>query len=157
MAAKRSAGILLYRPATDGNVEVLIVHMGGPFWARKDLAAWSIPKGEYVDDEEPLDVARREFGEELGRPVPSGELIELGTVKQPSGKLVTARALDADFDPTTAVSNTFVLEWPKGSGEMREFPEIDRAEWFDIATARTKLVRGQVEFLDRLLERIAKR
>jgi predicted NUDIX family NTP pyrophosphohydrolase len=152
VAAKRSAGILLYRFTAD--VEVLIGHMGGPFWARKDLAAWSIPKGEYDEGEDPLNVARREFGEELGSPVPPGELIELGTIKQPSGKLITCWALAADFDATSAVSNTFVLEWPKGSGTMQEFPEIDRAEWYDIATARTKLVRGQVGFLDLLLERV---
>jgi predicted NUDIX family NTP pyrophosphohydrolase len=152
--ARRSAGVLLYR-SVDGVVEVLLVHMGGPFWTHKDAAAWSIPKGEYVDEEQPLDVARREFAEELGSPLPSGELIDLGEIKQPSGKVVTAWALAADFDATSAVSNTFALEWPKGSGEMQDFPEVDRAEWYDVDTARTKLVRGQVGFLDRLLAQIA--
>ena len=151
MAARRSAGVLLYRRVGNA-VEVLIVHMGGPFWARKDDAAWSIPKGEYAADEEPLDVARREFAEELGSPLPDGELIELGEIKQPSGKVITAWALAADFDAATAVSNTFAMEWPRGSGTMRDFPEIDCAEWYDIDTARTKLVRGQVGFLDRLMK-----
>jgi predicted NUDIX family NTP pyrophosphohydrolase len=151
---KRSAGVLLYR-IVDGVVVVLIVHMGGPFWAHKDAAAWSIPKGEYADDEQPLDVARREFAEELGSPVPPGELVDLGEIKQPSGKVITVWALAADFDATTAVSNTFALEWPKGSGTMQEFPEVDRAEWYDVDTARSKLVRGQVGFLDRLVDRIA--
>jgi predicted NUDIX family NTP pyrophosphohydrolase len=152
---KRSAGVLLYR-VVDGGVEVLIVHMGGPFWAHKNVAAWSIPKGEYADGEEPLDVARREFAEELGSPLPPGELIELGEIKQPSGKIITAWALGADFDATTAVSNMFALEWPKGSGTMQEFPEVDRAEWYDVDTARTKLVRGQVGFLDRLLNQLGR-
>jgi predicted NUDIX family NTP pyrophosphohydrolase len=151
--ARRSAGVLLYR-VVDDVVEVLIVHMGGPFWAHKDTAAWSIPKGEYAEAEQPLDVARREFAEELGSPLPPGELLDLGEIKQPSGKVITAWALDADFDATTAVSNTFALEWPKGSGTMQEFPEVDRAEWYDVDTARTKLVRGQIGFLDRLLVRI---
>jgi predicted NUDIX family NTP pyrophosphohydrolase len=153
MAAKRSAGVLLYR-IVDDRLEVLIVHMGGPFWARKDDAAWSIPKGEYDADEAPVDVARREFAEELGSPLPDGELMDLGEIKQPSGKIITAWALHADFDATAAVSNTFAMEWPKGSGRMRDFPEIDRAEWYDVATARAKLVRGQIGFLDRLLERV---
>jgi predicted NUDIX family NTP pyrophosphohydrolase len=152
---KRSAGVLLYR-VVDGGVEVLIVHMGGPFWTHKNVAAWSIPKGEYADGEQPLDVARREFAEELGSPLPPGELIELGEIKQPSGKIITAWALGADFDATTAVSNTFALEWPKGSGTMQEFPEVDRAEWYDVDTARTKLVRGQVGFLDRLLNQLGR-
>lgn len=150
MASKRSAGVLLYRVADDV-VQVLIVHMGGPFWARKDRAAWSIPKGEYVEGEDPLEVAHREFAEELGSPLPAGELVDLGAIKQPSGKVVTVWALAADFDATTAVSNTFSLEWPKASGDFRDFPEVDHAEWYDVETARAKLVRGQVGFLDRLL------
>jgi predicted NUDIX family NTP pyrophosphohydrolase len=151
---KRSAGILLYR-GSPGDVEVLLAHMGGPFWAGKDDRAWSIPKGEYGDGEDPLAVARREFVEELGSPPPSGDLLELGELRQPSGKRIVVWAAKGDFDVTTAVSNTFALEWPKGSGHMQDFPEIDRAEWFDVPTGREKLVRGQVEFLDRLLDRVA--
>ena len=151
-AAPRSAGALLFKvlpPA--GDVEVLLGHPGGPFWARRDEGAWSIPKGEYGPDEDPRAAAAREFAEELGSPLPSGPLIDLGTVRQPSGKLVTVFAVESDFDATTARSNTFEMEWPPKSGRMGSFPEIDRAEWFDCATARVKLVRGQVEFVDRLL------
>jgi predicted NUDIX family NTP pyrophosphohydrolase len=152
MTAKRSAGVLLYRYGADGLPEVLLGHMGGPFWARKDAGAWSIPKGEYGEGEEPLDVARREFAEELGSPLPATELAELGTVRQSGGKQVTAWAAAGDLDPATAVSNTFSIEWPPRSGVWREFPEIDRAAWFPLAEAREKLVRGQVPFLDRLAQ-----
>jgi len=145
---KRSAGTLLYK-VQDGALLVLLVHMGGPFWARKDDHAWSIPKGEYLDDEEPRGVAAREFAEELGSPLPDGPELELGTASQ-SGKSVTAFARAADFDATTASSNTFEVEWPPRSGRMQSFPEIDRAEWFDLTTARAKLVKGQIVFLDRL-------
>ncbi len=147
-----SAGILLFRPVA-GDLEVLLGHMGGPFWARRDDGAWSMPKGEHGPDEDPRDAAAREFAEELGSPVPSGPLVELGTVRQPSGKRLTAFAVAADFDAGDIHSNTFELEWPRGSGRIRSFPEIDRAAWFDTATARHKLVRGQVEFVDRLLAR----
>lgn len=148
--AKLSAALLLYRVAGDV-VEVLIGHPGGPFWARKDEGAWSIPKGEYDDGDDPWTVAQREFHEELGSAAPAGERLDLGSVKQPSGKVVTAFAVHGDFDVDTAQSNTFDLEWPKGSGQIRQFPEIDRVGWFTIADARVKLLKGQLPFLDRLL------
>jgi predicted NUDIX family NTP pyrophosphohydrolase len=147
---KLSAGVLLYR-TRDGVVEVLIAHPGGPFWARKDDGAWSIPKGEYTDGEDPWTVAQREFHEELGQTVPAGSRIDFGALKQPSGKVITAFAVDADLDVTDVHSNTFQMEWPKGSGTMREFPEIDRVGWFAVAQARTKLLKGQRPFLDRLM------
>lgn len=153
MVAKRSAGILVFR-RSNGQVEVLIAHMGGPLWARKDAGAWSIPKGEYEPDETAEAAARREFQEELGLPVPAGDLIDLGEVKQSSGKIVTVWALEGDLDPALVVPGTFEMEWPRGSGVRREFPEVDRAAWFDPATAREKLVKGQREFLDRLAERV---
>jgi predicted NUDIX family NTP pyrophosphohydrolase len=147
---KLSAGVLLYR-ARDGVVEVLIAHPGGPFWARKDQGAWSVPKGEYTDSEDPWVAAEREFSEEIGLPVPAGPRIDLGRVKQPSGKVVTAFAVEGDLDITDARSNTFELQWPKGSGTVREFPEVDRVGWFPVAQARAKLFKGQREFLDRLM------
>jgi predicted NUDIX family NTP pyrophosphohydrolase len=150
--AKLSAGIMLYRTNGDAT-EVLIAHPGGPFWARKDDAAWSIPKGEYTD-EEPLVAARREFAEELGLDVPDGDVLDLGTVKQSGGKTVTAYAIGADLDITDAVSNDFEMEWPPRSGTMKSFPEVDRVAWFDIDTARVKLLKGQRPFLDRLLDQI---
>ena len=150
MAAKRSAGILLYR-GTGETTEVLLGHMGGPFWARKDEHAWSVPKGEYLDDETPEDAARREFQEELGLPVPDGDLVELGEVKQSGGKVITAWALHADLDPADVVPGTFELEWPPKSGQLKEFPEVDRVEWFTVEVARTKIVKAQAVFLDRLL------
>ena len=154
--AKRSAGILLYRvPA--GELEVLLVHPGGPFWARKDQGAWSIPKGEYEAGEDPRAGAAREFEEELGAPLPADELIDLGTVKQRSGKVVTAFAAEGDLDPAAVRSNTFEMEWPPKSGKTRTFPEVDRAGWFDPAAAREKLVPAQAEFVDRLLERLKAR
>ncbi len=146
---KRSAGLLLFRQI-DTTTEVLIAHPGGPFWARKDDGAWSIPKGEYGDDEQPLAAARREFVEELGLDVPAGEVIELGDVKQSGGKVVTAFAIGADLDITDAVSNTFEMEWPPKSGKLTAFPEVDRVAWFDVDTARVKLNKVQREFLDRL-------
>ena len=149
--AKQSAGILLYRRRA-GAPEVLLVHPGGPFWAKKDLGAWSIPKGEYGEGEDPRACALREFEEELGTPPPGDALIELGTVKQTGGKLVTAWALEGDLDPVGVRSNTFTLEWPPRSGVMREFPEVDRAEWFPPAEARRKINPAQVAFLERLLE-----
>ncbi|MFC4003161.1 NUDIX domain-containing protein [Prauserella oleivorans] len=149
MATRRSAGILLYREL-DEEVEVLLGHMGGPFWARKDTAAWSIPKGEYDADEEPQAAARREFREELGVPAPPGTLTALGDVRQSGGKVVTVWALAGDLDPDTVVPGTFELEWPRGSGTMRQFPELDRVAWFALADARDKLVKGQRVFLDRL-------
>ena len=150
MAGRRSGGILLFR-RDGGTVEVLIGHMGGPFWARKDAAAWSIPKGEIDEDEEPLAAARREFAEELGVPPPDGETIELGEVRQSGGKLVSVWAIEADLDPATVTPGTFTLEWPPRSGQLREFPELDRVEWFPVDTAAEKLVKAQRVFLDRLL------
>ena len=152
--AKLSAGVLLYR-TSDGVVEVLIAHPGGPFWARKDDGVWSIPKGEYLDGDDPWAAAQREFVEELGLAVPAGPRIDLGAQKQPSGKVVTAFAVHGDLDVSDARSNTFVLEWPKGSGTMREFPEVDRVGWFPVAQARTKLLKGQRPFLDRLMSQPA--
>jgi predicted NUDIX family NTP pyrophosphohydrolase len=128
--------------------------MGGPFWARKDAGAWSIPKGEYQTDETAEAAARREFREELGLPAPMGELIELGTVKQSGGKVVTAWALEGDLDPDRMAPGTFELEWPKGSGQVSEFPEIDRVEWFEAAQADEKIVAAQRTFLERLVERL---
>ncbi len=146
MTARRSAGVLLRRPE-DGRV--LLVHPGGPFWARKDAGAWSIPKGEYGDEEEAEACARREFLEELGLEV-SGELVDLGTVRQKSGKEVRGFLAARDLDVGAVVSNTFTMEWPPRSGRMQEFPEVDRAEWFDVETAREKINPAQAEFLDRL-------
>jgi predicted NUDIX family NTP pyrophosphohydrolase len=148
--AKTSAGLLLYR-VTDGVVEVLLGHPGGPFWARKDDGAWSVPKGEYDDGEDPWTVAQREFGEELGKPPPAGEPIALPPVRQPGGKVVTAFAVAGDLDLDGAVSNTFTLEWPRGSGTLREYPEIDRVAWFPLAVAREKLLKGQRPLLDALV------
>jgi predicted NUDIX family NTP pyrophosphohydrolase len=150
---KRSAGLLLYRftdPADlrAGTLEILIAHMGGPFFARKDAAAWSIPKGEYELPEEPLAAARREFEEEMGSPPPLAEnYLELGEFRQSSGKIVTIFATPGDFDVTAFASNTFELEWPRGSGRIQEFPEMDRAAWFDLETAAIKLVKGQFPVL----------
>lgn len=147
---KLSAGVLLYRVV--GNVvEVLIAHPGGPFWARKDDGAWSVPKGEYVDDEDPWAAAQREFGEELGAPPPPGPRLDLAPVRQPGGKVVTVFAVRGEFDVTGFRSNTFTLEWPRGSGRISEFPEIDRAGWFSVAAARTKLLAGQRPLLDALM------
>jgi predicted NUDIX family NTP pyrophosphohydrolase len=148
-----SAGILLYRqPGT--SLEVLLVHPGGPVWARRDLGAWSIPKGEYTEgEEEPLAAARREFAEELGSPPPEAEPLDLGEVRQKSGKRVRAWALPGDLDTARVQSNTFVMEWPPRSGQLREFPEVDRAEWFGVAEARERINPAQAAFLDRLAER----
>jgi len=151
--AKRSAGILMYR-GSPPRLELLLVHPGGPFWARKDLGAWSIPKGEYAEGEDPLAVAKREFAEELGSPPPQGTVLTLGELVQPSRKLITAFALEGDFDPATLTSNRFELEWPRGSGRKQSFPEVDRAAWFAPAKAREKIQPGQAPFIDRLLERL---
>ena len=148
---RTSAGLLLYRRGAAG-VEVLVGHMGGPFWARKDAGAWSIPKGEHGPDEEPRDVALREFAEELGAPAPVTDLVPLGEVRQSGGKRLTVWAAEGDFDAAGAVSNTFTLEWPPRSGRVQEFPEIDRAAWTTLEEARVKLVQGQVPLLDRLLD-----
>jgi predicted NUDIX family NTP pyrophosphohydrolase len=148
-----SSGLLLFR-RREGRLEVLLVHPGGPFWRRRDAGGWSLPKGEHEPNEDSLSAARREFAEELGLPPPAGETIELGAVKQPSGKLIHAWALAADIDVSQIQSNSFELEWPRGSGELRRFPEVDRAAWFDLATAREKLIAGQRPLLDLLLERV---
>jgi len=147
---KRSAGIVLFRRLDSGVAEVFLAHMGGPYWARKDVGAWTIPKGEIEPGEESLDVARREFCEEIGSPVPSGDLIDLGEIRQAGGKTVLAWAIEGDLDASAIVSNTFELEWPPKSGRMQSFPEIDRAAWFDLATAAEKIVVGQRVFLERL-------
>jgi predicted NUDIX family NTP pyrophosphohydrolase len=151
---KRSAGLLLYR-VIDGVTEVLIGHPGGPFWTRKDDGAWSIPKGEYADDEDPWTAAQREFREEIGFDVPAGARFEFAPVKQPGGKIVTAFAVRGDLDVTDSKSNTFELEWPRGSGKVREFPEIDRVAWLSVAEARLKLLKGQWPLLDGLVEHLA--
>jgi predicted NUDIX family NTP pyrophosphohydrolase len=145
----RSAGILLYRLA-GGEPEVLIVHPGGPFWARKDAGAWSIPKGEYGDGEDPQACALREFEEETGTALSPSELADLGSVKLKSGKQVAAWAVEGDLDAESIVSNTFEMEWPPRSGRRREFPEVDRAGWFGLDEARGKLNPAQAPFLDRL-------
>jgi predicted NUDIX family NTP pyrophosphohydrolase len=149
--AATSAGILLHRGVAEA-LEVLLVHPGGPFWTKKDEGAWSIPKGEVDEGEELPACALRELGEELGTPPPitAEQLIELGTVRQKSGKLVHCWAVEADFDPAKLNSNTFTVEWPPRSGRQQEFPEVDRAEWFDLEAARGKINPAQVEFLDRL-------
>jgi predicted NUDIX family NTP pyrophosphohydrolase len=148
---ERSAGILLYRVG-DRGLEVLLVHPGGPFFARKDDGAWGIPKGLYEDDEEPLAAARREFAEELGSPCPDGPALDLGEIRQKNGKRVTAWALEGDLDADTITSNTFTIEWPPRSGRRQEFPEIDRAGWFTLDAARVKILAAQAPLLDRLAE-----
>ena len=150
---KHSAGLLLYRRNPD-RIDVLLVHMGGPFWAGKDEHAWSIPKGEYEPGEDPATVATREFTEELGSAPPDGPTLDLGTARQ-SAKTVAVFARAGDFDVGAAVSNTFTIQWPPRSGRFQEFPEVDRAEWFDLSTAAVKLVKGQVVFLARLADRLA--
>ena len=157
MLRKLSAGLLLYRCVNQDNaivLEVLLAHMGGPLWARKDDGAWSIPKGEYEPGEDPFAAAKREFEEELGTAPPSVVYRDLGSLSQPGGKLVTAWAAEADFDAAGAVSNTFELEWPPRSGQMRSFPEIDKASWFTVEVARVKLVRGQQPLIDRLIHMV---
>jgi predicted NUDIX family NTP pyrophosphohydrolase len=149
----RSAGILLYR-LTGGAPEVLLVHPGGPYWARKDAGAWSIPKGDHGDDEDAQACARREFEEETGTALPPGDLADLGTVKLKSGKQVTAWAAEGDVDADAIASNTFETEWPPRSGRMQAFPEVDRAGWFGLDAAREKLNPAQAAFVDRLAERL---
>jgi predicted NUDIX family NTP pyrophosphohydrolase len=145
---KKSAGLLLFRKGR-ASWEVLLVHPGGPYWAKKDEGCWSIPKGEFGDDEEPLAAARREFEEELGAPV-DGEFITLGSVRQAGGKVVYAWAVRGDFDPAKLKSNTFAMEWPPRSGKQQDFPEVDRAAWFGIEAAREKMIKSQAALLDRL-------
>ena len=152
--AKLSAGLLVHRRGASGGREVLLVHPGGPFWAKKDLAAWSIPKGEYVEGEDPHAAAHREFREELGTEAPAGQELELDPVRQSGGKWVRAWAVEGDLDCSSITSNTFEAEWPPRSGRMQTFPEVDRAEWFPIDVAREKLHTGQVQLLDQLLDRL---
>ncbi len=146
-----SAGLVLFREH-DATLEVLLGHMGGPFWARKDAGAWSIPKGELEPGEDPLAGALREFAEELGHAPPDGAVIDLGEIRQKAGKRVIAFAVQGDFDPAAIVPGTFEMEWPPRSGRRQAFPEIDRVAWFDLATAAAKIVRGQVELLERLAQ-----
>ncbi|WP_330328979.1 NUDIX domain-containing protein [Streptomyces sp. NBC_00536] len=165
MTQKRSAGLFLFRRATGGGgggdgggggggdsaIEVLLGHMGGPLWERRDAGSWSIPKGEYLPDEPARDAARREFTEEIGLPPPEGAYLPLGEVRQASGKLVTVWAVEADLDPALMRPGTFTMEWPPGSGRTEEFPELDRVAWFAPASARGSMVVSQVPFLERLL------
>lgn len=146
---KQSAGLLMYR-RRGKTLQVLLVHPGGPFWDKKDIGSWSMPKGEFSQDEDALKAARREFEEETGF-LPTGNFIRVGAIKQPSGKLIHAWAFEGDLDAKKIKSNTFSVEWPPQSGKQQEFPEVDRAEWFTIETAREKIIKGQVEFLDELL------
>lgn len=164
MADRRSAGILPFRAAgrraaaggpggPGGGIEVLLGHMGGPFWAHRDAGAWTVVKGEYEPGETPQAAARREFTEELGLPVPAGDFLPLGEVRQPGGKIVTAWAVEGGgLDPALAVFGTFTMQWPRGSGQVREFPELDRAAWLDLDTAREKILAAQRVFLDRLAD-----
>ncbi len=176
----RSAGILLYRlgrvpqpgtagpgsvaqsgsaaePGSDAPLEVWIAHMGGPFWAHLEARAWSVPKGEYTADEDPLVAAHREFAEEIGTSAPDAGYHRLGDFRQPSGKIITVFTAEADFQPERIVSNTFTLEWPKGSGTISSFPEIDRAEWTTELEARSRLVKGQLPILDALVRHLRNR
>lgn len=150
--AKTSAGIIVYRKKED-NYEVLLVHPGGPFWANKDLNAWSVPKGEPEDDEELENAAKREFKEETGMDV-TGELLSLDPVKQPGGKVVHAWAVEADLDATKIKSNTIEIEWPPGSGKKKEIPEVDKAGWFSFNEARQKILKGQIPILEQLAEKL---
>lgn len=150
MPARRSAGLLVHRGATAAAAEVLLGHLGGPYWQRREAGAWSIPKGEYTDGEEPLAAAYREFAEETGLPAPDGPVVELGSVTQAGGKVVTVWAVRGDVDAAAAVSNTFELEWPPRSGRLQSFPELDRLAWLRLEAARPLLVAAQATFLDRL-------
>ncbi|WP_035347272.1 NUDIX domain-containing protein [Edaphobacter aggregans] len=150
---KQSAGLLMYRHR-NAALEVFLVHPGGPFWAKKDLGAWTIPKGEYTAGEPPLDAARREFTEETGFPA-QGNFLELGTIKQAGGKLVSVWAFEGDCDPTALVSGTFQMEWPPRSGRRAEFPEVDRGAWFSLTEARTRILESQQPVLDLLLDRLS--
>lgn len=153
-ARPRSAGVLLFRRAPCGGLEVLLVHPGGPFWARKDEGAWSIPKGEYEANEDALLAARREFEEELGTPPPSGYTHDLGEIRQRAGKLVRAFALEGDLDAENITSNTLLIEWPPRSGRRIEIPEVDRAAWFELEEARSRINPAQAALLDRLAARV---
>jgi predicted NUDIX family NTP pyrophosphohydrolase len=150
---KLSAGLLMYRRAGDA-IEVFLVHPGGPFWAKKDLGAWTLPKGEYEPDEEPLAAARREFQEETGFPA-QGKFLELGSIRQKSGKVVVAWAFEGDCDPTQLISNTCEIEWPPKSGLRKEIPEVDRGEWFSLQGAKERIRAEQADLLTRLAEQVS--
>lgn len=150
-ATKRSAGLLLFRHTDEGQ-EVLLGHMGGPFFAKKDVGAWTVPKGEYEPDEPAWEAARREFQEELGLAPPDGEAVPLGEVVQSNGKIVTAWAIEADLDPASVNPGTFRMEWPPRSGRIQEFPELDRVAWLGLGRAREVIITAQAAFLDRLAE-----
>ncbi|MCE0538868.1 NUDIX domain-containing protein [Kineosporia rhizophila] len=152
--ATRSAAMLVYRFDHDGDLEVLIAHMGGPLWAHKEDHAWSIPKGLFEPGEDALTAALREFQEEMGSPAPEGPYLELGDTKQSSGKVITTFAVHGEHDVSTFSSNLFEMEWPRGSGQMQWFPEMDRAAWFDLRTAATKLVKGQLPILEALSQAV---
>lgn len=151
---KLSAALLVYRMKPDHTLDLLIAHPGGPFWAKKDDASWSIPKGEYTEDEDPFAVALREFEEELGSKPPQGDFLDLGEIRQPSGKRIRCWAIEGDLDVTDITSNEFEMEWPKGSGRIQSFPEVDRAGWFTTQRARAKLLKGHTGFIDRLTEKL---
>lgn len=153
--SKLSSGLLPFRRRGD-DIEVFLVHPGGPFWAHKDAGAWSIAKGEYEHGEDPWVNAQREFTEEVGVAAPNGPVTPLGEIKQPSGKLITVFAVESDFEVTTLVSNTFTMEWPRGSGQSQEFPEVDDGRWMTIEEARRALIKGQHGFLDRLLDAVTR-
>jgi predicted NUDIX family NTP pyrophosphohydrolase len=147
---KKSAGLMLYR-RTEPDPEILLVHPGGPFWRKKDEGAWTIPKGEFSEDEDPLTAAKREFEEETGTKPPAGEFIKLKPIKQANNKIVHAWAIEGEFDPSTLRSNTFQMEWPPRTGRLEEFPEVDRAKWFTPEEARKKILAGQIPLIEELL------
>ncbi|MEV6883553.1 NUDIX domain-containing protein [Streptomyces sp. NPDC051135] len=149
---RRSAGLLLHRRGLGGELQVLLGHMGGPFYTRRDAGAWTVPKGEYDPSEPAWEAARREFEEELGLPPPEGEAVPLGEVRQAGGKVVTVWAVEADLDPAAVLPGTFTMEWPPRSGRTEEFPELDRVAWFALDAAREVIVKAQAAFLDRLTE-----
>lgn len=153
MVVRRSAGLLVFR-TSGGRPEVLLAHMGGPYWAVREAGAWTVPKGEYADDETALAAARREFTEELGLPVPDGEPVPLGEARQAGGKVVTVWAVEGDLDPALVVPGTFTMEWPRGSGVTRTFPEVDRVAWCTPEEAAGRLVAGQRVFVERLVEHL---
>ena len=152
---KQSAGLLLFKK-DDTGLQVLLVHPGGPFWRNKDKGSWTIPKGEFTGEEDPLAAAKREFEEETGGPPPQGDYIPLKAIKQKNGKTVHVWAVAGDFDSANLISNTFLLEWPPKSGRKKEFPEVDRAAWFDPETAKQKMLSGQPNLIDQLLAILAR-